>query len=128
VLEDDVDLTSDRLAEIKLILEEAPADWGAVSLGCNYVPPGARRVSSRLIDLGGVGLYGAHAVVYRRAAAKAYVDDAVRTGLTEPWDLWLAHSAAAKLYVAAPPLVGVIPVCDFTCWPTCCDSDTQGIR
>lgn len=120
ILEDDCTLTPQTFfSSMPTIVERAPRGWGAISLGCNYIPPSARQVSHRLMTLGPTaGLYGAHAILYNREGARAYLK-AAKT-IEEPWDLWIAKCHTARpLYVCNPPLAFVR---DFG------DTDTQRIR
>lgn len=121
IMEDDCTLTPPVLAHnLPILLKEAPKDWGALSLGSNYIPPTAIKVSPHLVSLGHEGgLYGAHAIIYTRNAAVKYLKDAHKWGVTEPWDLWVGKSLAANMYVSDPYIAGVH---DFE------DTDTQRIR
>ena len=117
LLEDDANLRFPyHFKVIKELIDQAPAGWGCISLGANSLPQRILNVSPALIEFDGFDLYGAHAVVYSRDGAKAYLEDALRSNITVPWDFWLSRSRASKLYVAYPPIANALDLSD---------SDTQ---
>lgn len=123
VLEDDGFLPFPKShAQIQSVLSESSdTTFGAIALGCNaFSSANARRVTNRLYQFdASYDLYGAHAILYSKQGARAYLDDALANGFKEPYDLWLSRSRAANLLVAYPPIATVQNIRD---------SDTQKTR
>lgn len=120
VLEDDCVLRLPaQWPAIARAVAAAPAGWGALALGCNYIPADARSPAPGLIELGGADLYGTHAIMYTRAGAAAYLAAVRAAGFTKAYDTWLSRCRVVPLYVVNPPIAT----------PRKGErSDTQGIR
>jgi len=116
VLEDDCVLPAQWPERVAAVMASAPAGWGAIALGCNFVPPDA---APGLIELGATDLYGAHAILYSQHGARAYLAAVRAHGFREPYDTWLSRCRAATLLVANPPIAKV---------RSTRDSDTQRFR
>ncbi len=130
VLEDDASVPPVDVLDraIDTLVHEAPSWCGAISLGCNAYPAATqtRPISPNLTSFVDFDLYGAHAIMYSRAGARAYLDAAKRElrdrggDITVPWDLWISRSRASSLLVVHPePVVHPVDIHD---------SDTQRVR
>lgn len=127
ILEDDASIVLPRDADaIYGFLREAPADIGVLSLGNNWMPPEAQRVSEHLYSLNGGLLLGTHAILYSKEAAQRIIDNRrwIETHVDQkfwydlPFDVWLSSPAQpVTIYFVAPSFVN----------QTMGYSDTQGI-
>jgi hypothetical protein len=105
ILEDDALLFfPEHFPAIQRIQDQAPSDWGAISLAANHLPTSAVNVGHELYLLGGSDLYGAQAVIYKRKWAQVVLRQAVSNPISVPWDLWLSRVMKSNLYVKYPSL------------------------
>jgi hypothetical protein len=132
VLEDDAVIQLPKSFDaLRLVMEQAPPDWGALSLGCNYFPrkqPSAVQVSKRIYSLNGSNILGTHAILWKREAAQARLSEVTDPmfDFWLPWDLWLSvPRSGMQLYVVHPPMA--IPA-NFDPLNPFADSATQSIR
>jgi GR25 family glycosyltransferase involved in LPS biosynthesis len=111
ILEDDAKLQlPESYGDIIAVMQDAPSDWGLLSLGCNYFPKKQRRarsIAKRLYKLNGSYLLGTHAILYTKQAASALLDEVfnAKFEFVLPWDLWLSRiHVPTKLYVVHPAI------------------------
>lgn len=116
ILEDDADMNIVRdMPKIKRVLRDAPAGWDAICLGANHVPS-SKNVGPGLVKLDG-DLYGAHAIMYTREAARKLGD--LENNYELPWDFDVKRKLSNTFLVAHPAIVKTRPGSQ---------SSTQGIR